>query len=206
MPRTETKHTTTFTRPGEVTYILPEPSSSTVTIILPPKSAWTSGSHWHESHTEYLRVIQGVAKVTIQNRTCTYRPSDGIITIPKFAVHEWSRVLDLEDSDVNNEELIVQEWTDPADGLKEVFFRNLNSVILERSGKGWFGSVVFMLQLWTIFHKLDNWPVILDGPFYVRWLLTHVVVGVGTRLGILCGLRAVYDEYTPKELIDRRSR
>ncbi|KAB8205514.1 hypothetical protein BDV34DRAFT_100097 [Aspergillus parasiticus] len=206
MPRTETKHTNTFTRPGEVTYILPEPSSSTVTIILPPKSSWTSGSHWHESHTEYLRVIQGAAKVTIQNRTYTYRPSDGVITIPKFAVHEWGRVLDLEDSDVNDEDLIVQEWTDPADGLKEVFFRNLNSVILERSGKGWFGSVVLMLQLWTIFHKLDNWPVILDGPFYVRWLLTHVVVGFGVRFGTLCGLRAVYDEYTPSELIDRRSR
>ncbi|KAE8323591.1 hypothetical protein BDV39DRAFT_195801 [Aspergillus sergii] len=185
MPRTETKHTNTFTRPGEVTYILPEPPSSTVTIILPPKSSWTSGSHWHESHTEYLRVIQGAAKVTIQNRTCTYRPSDGVITIPKFAVHEWSRVRNLDDSDVNDEDLIVQEWTDPADGLKEVFFRNLNSVILERSGKGWFGSVVFMLQLWTIFHKLDNWPVILDGPFYVRWLLTHVVVGFGARFGTL---------------------
>ena len=205
MPRTETKHTRTFTRPGEVTYILPEPSSSTVTIILPPKSPWTSGSHWHETHTEYLRVIKGAAKVTIQNRTCTYRASNGIITIPKFAVHEWSRVLE-DDSDFNDEELVVQEWTDPADGLKEVFFRNLNSVILEHTGKGWFGSVVFMLHLWTIFHRLDNWPVIVGGPFYVRWLLTHVVVGYGARVGALCGLRAVYDEYTPRELIDRRSR
>ncbi|KAE8398151.1 hypothetical protein BDV37DRAFT_37087 [Aspergillus pseudonomiae] len=204
MPRTETKHTNTFTRPGEVTYILPEPPSPTVTIILPPKSTWTSGSHWHENHTEYLRVIQGAARVTIQNRTSTYRPSDGIITIPKFAVHEWSRVLD-DDPDINDE-LIVREWTDPADGLKEVFFRNLNSVILGHTGKGWLGSVMFMLQLWTIFHRLDNWPVVLDGPFYTRWLLTHVVVGVGARLGAVCGLRAVYDEYTPRELIDRKSR
>ncbi|KAE8382693.1 hypothetical protein BDV26DRAFT_252987 [Aspergillus bertholletiae] len=204
MPRTETKSTNRFTRPSEVTYILPESASSTITIILPPKSPWTSGSHWHEGHTEYLRVIQGAAKVTIQSHTCTYRPSDGIITIPRFAVHEWSRVLERDDPDFDDE-LVVQEWTDPTDGLKEVFFRNLNSVILEHSGTGWFGSMGFILQLWTIFHGLDNWPVVVDGPFYVRWLLTHVAVGIGARFGALCGLRAVYDEYTPRELIDRRS-
>lgn len=55
---------------------------------------------------------------------------DGIITVPVNARHEWRRV------ENGGEELVVREWTDPEDGEKEVFFRNLNSVLLESQTPG----------------------------------------------------------------------
>lgn len=52
-------------------------------------------------------------------------PTDGTIRIDRFVAHEWKR------ASANGEEVVVQEWTDMADGAKEVFFRNLNSVIVD---------------------------------------------------------------------------
>ncbi|KAJ5585190.1 uncharacterized protein N7459_004990 [Penicillium hispanicum] len=208
MPRTTTKHLAALERPNHVTYTLPSsPSSPVVTISIPPNSSWTSGPHWHETHTEYLRVIQGTAKVALSGHTRIVRPSDGIIVIPKFAVHEWSRVdpagsggevFDAEET------LVVEEWTDPTDGLKNVFFRNLNGVILDETQGGkspprseWW----LTLQLWVIFHGLDNWPVVVDGPLWLRWIITHLILRLGVFVGKLWHLQAIYPEYTPDGLI-----
>jgi quercetin dioxygenase-like cupin family protein len=199
MPRTTTKDRSSFTRIGDVTYTLPSPafSSPVVTISLPPNSKWTSGLHWHETHTEYLAIIQGSALITLNSVTKTYTPSDGIIVIPRYARHEWRR------ASSSDEELIVQEWTDPEDGEKEVFFRNLSSVIEDATRDGKPNEWSLTHQLFVIFRALDNFPVLVDLSYVpvvgkgLEWAITHFVLGYAVLLGLVLGWKGVYPEYTP---------
>jgi quercetin dioxygenase-like cupin family protein len=199
MPRTTTKDRSSFTRPGDVTYSLPSPafSSPVVTITLPPNSKWTSGLHWHETHTEYLAIIQGSALITLNSVTKTYTPSDGIIVIPRYARHEWRR------ASSSDEELIVKEWTDPEDGEKEVFFRNLSSVIEDATKDRKPNEWSLTHQLFVIFRALDNFPVLVDLSYVpvvgkgLEWAITHFVLGYAVLLGLVLGWKSVYPEYTP---------
>ncbi|KAH7039766.1 uncharacterized protein B0I36DRAFT_357160 [Microdochium trichocladiopsis] len=177
--RTSTANQKVFTRPlpNAVTYDLSTPDQAT--IRLPPGSTWTSGPHWHDTHTEFLQVIKGRAEVILGFRGPGARgskgkgnggrdgsagaggeveeeeededgegvtvmpavtPLDGVVIIPRGTVHEWrrSRALlsrspqgDGEVQHEEEEELVVKEWTDPKDGQKETFFRNLNGIILD---------------------------------------------------------------------------
>ncbi|KAK5275752.1 hypothetical protein LTR40_012550, partial [Exophiala xenobiotica] len=104
-----------------------------VTITVPVGSAWTSGRHWHETHTEYLQVLQGRAFVTLGPRYQEYDSEDGAIEVPKFMVHEWRRHVwgEGEEDHQEDQDLIVREWTVPEDGKKEVFFRMLNFFLTE---------------------------------------------------------------------------
>src|SRR5690242_3345848 len=135
MPPTTMAHLISFTRPlpNGVTYTLPSPphTSPVVTITLPPHSTWTSGLHFPATHTEYLSIVKGTALVTLNGVTNTYTSSDGVITVPRYARHEWRRAPEIEE-----DELVVKEWTDPEDGEKEIFFRNLNSAILDATSNG----------------------------------------------------------------------
>jgi len=200
MARSNTRKIQEFTRAGSVTYSLSNPPYSTkeVTITLPEGSDWTSGLHWHETHTEYLLIVGGSALVTLDNVTKTFNSSDRIITIPRYARHEWKRATS------GGGPLIVKEWTDPADGQKEVFFRNLSSVIQDWVGASgpkqeWWLN----WQLWVCFRSLDNWPVLLSGKNVpvlggcFEWTVTHFVFLVATLFGKLLGLKGVYQEYTP---------
>lgn len=61
-------------------------------------------------------------------------PLDGVVIVPRGTVHEWRRSrapLSLAAGEEDEEELVVREWTDPKDGQKESFFRNLNGLILD---------------------------------------------------------------------------
>lgn len=201
--RTNTINKFTFTRPGDVVYEFPKYTSASckVRITLPPGSTWTSGPHWHEKRVEYFRVVQGAAWFTLNGEYKVYRPSDGNVPIPLFTVHEWGRAPEQEEGD-----LIVDEWTAPADSFKIAFFRNLNSVILDETGDGktpprseWW----LTLQLWVICHGLDNWPVFCRGLFGVQWVVTHVFLGLVALVGsAVWGLRAAYDEYTAQGIKD----
>jgi quercetin dioxygenase-like cupin family protein len=203
MSRSITRDRTIFTRAGSVTYALPSPafSSPVVTITLPPKSTWTSGLHWHEAHTEYLQIVRGTALVTLNNTTKTFTQEDGIITVPRFARHEWQRAT------TDGQELVVKEWTDPADGQKEVFFRNLSSVILDCTKAGPPNEWWLTLQLFVVFWGLDNYPVFVAlswlpfiGPM-LEWALTHFLLFVAMLAGKLVGLKSAYGEYTPGKLL-----
>ncbi|KAE9381242.1 hypothetical protein N431DRAFT_424829 [Stipitochalara longipes BDJ] len=202
MPRSITKDRTYFTRAGSVTYALPSPpfSSPVVTITLPPKSTWTSGLHWHESHTEYLQIVRGSALVTLNNITQVFTSENGIITVPRFARHEWQR------ASTEGEDLVVKEWTDPADGQKEVFFRNLSSVILDCTKDGPPKEWWLTWQLFVVFWGLDNYPVFLKMAWVpligslLEWALTHVLLVAAVFAGKIIGLRSVYGEYTPSTL------
>ena len=170
-----------------------------VTIKLPPRSTWTSGLHWHEFHTEFLSILQGTALVTLGSSTKTYDPGDGPIRVDRFTVHEWRRLPPAEDPDAGVE-LIVQEWTDPADGEKELFFRNLNSVILDAmtskpSLLQWMPTGLWIdWQVMVICHGYDNYPVFV-GTGTLRGLVTHAWLFLVAIVGRFYGLRASYDEY-----------
>jgi len=208
--------------PKAVTYDLSTPDC--VTITVPVSSRWTSEPHWHETHTEYLQVLQGRAYVRLGHVCREYGSDDGVVKVPRFTVHEWHRTARPQDQ----QDLIVREWTAPADGQKEVFFRVLNSFLTEPSPsslfevplqsffalppmpawvRGWMEDWIVVLQLFVVFRSWDNWPVLGlmgdDGGWlwsWLSWLATHVVMGVCSAVGHVLGLRGMYSEYVPEEL------
>ena len=200
LPRTTTYNLQVFTRPPptSVTYDLTTPNVALITV--PATSTWTSSPHWHETHTEYLEILQGTALVTLGRVTKPHTPSDGIVTVPRNTVHEWRRAAP------GGEDLVVREWTDPSDGQKEVFFRMLNSFLTEpEPGRlhrfpvrlpGW---MVVTVQMMLIFRACDNWPVV-GKEGVVGWVLMRVVFGVAGVLGAVMGLKGVYPEYVDDDL------
>lgn len=115
-------------------------------------------------------------------------PADGVVVVPRGTVHEWRR----SQTQRVEEELVVKEWTDPKDGQKEGFFRNLNGIILDAlasearahaerqqdhhynnggtgrgRGRGGGGLLSWRmrtldLELNNLFWRMDNWPLVLD--------------------------------------------
>lgn len=131
--------------PSAVRYDLSEPYQTTIT--LPPGSTWSSGLHWHESHTEYLEVIQGAVQVFLEGKTQIIRakrptpgsadPVNTVVCIPRYAWHQWQRAPVAPLSEASNvidcsqdEDAVVVERTEPADIDKSIFFWNLNGVII----------------------------------------------------------------------------
>ncbi|KAF3761721.1 hypothetical protein M406DRAFT_295403 [Cryphonectria parasitica EP155] len=161
--------------PNAVVYDLSEEGQ--VTITLPVGSTWTSGLHWHEDHVEYLRVLKGSVRVTIGDQTLTISAEgegDGDevaqVKVDRNVWHEWGRADTYAD-----QEVVVVERTEPEDGLKAVFFWNLNGVILRGAGfvcppymSAWVHGVLVdawvTLGLFVVFRELDNFPVFLDVP------------------------------------------
>ncbi|KAI6085870.1 hypothetical protein F4821DRAFT_143911 [Hypoxylon rubiginosum] len=201
-PRTRRTNQDTFTRPSPaaVTYDLSERRHATIRV--PPGSAWTSGPHWHVAHTEFLQVLSGTALVTLAGLDLRVEPGDDVVMVPRGVVHEWRRAdVDpwrLKDS----EELVVREWTEPSDGAKEVFFRNLNGLILDEAasnrsegGSSWSGALL-ELELWNLFWRADNYPVVLGlGGGWIGAAATRVLMGAAVALGWVLGRPGVYDEY-----------
>ncbi len=198
LSRTNTTSRKAFTRPGQVTYSFDHSDPNATIITLPPRSSWTSGLHWHETHTEYLRVIRGAACVRLQGKTSIITPEDGLVTIPAFVKHEWMRA----STHGSDEDLVVKEWTSPADGEKEIFFRNLSSVIQEDYRNAWIPvGWLITLQLFVIFGALDNYPIFVEG-WAERWV-TYVVLWVAGFVGRGLGLRGWYVEYSPAHVLNK---
>lgn len=116
-----------------------------------------------------------------------------------------------------NDDVIVEEWTAPADISKPLFFWNLNGVLTSPASS--FGSrwLPMPLQLFVIFNTLDNYPVFLPLEGHVvtpwvgedvglkveRWveyLIALFVLRVAGLVGGLVGVEAVSEERTPREL------
>lgn len=210
--------------PNGVTYDLT--SSAHVTISLPPTSTWSSGLHWHETHTEYLKVVQGSIKVRVGNTeriisaTATSQPE---IKVDKYVWHEWRR------AELGGEEVVVIERTDPADGEKALFFWNLNGVILNlpktmnqpssflsRCPKVVADLLLTMLielNLMVIFAHLDNVPAFFNFPssklrignilpvrvlVVIEWFVSHLILSLAALLGWMLGLQPVTRRYTPQ--------
>ena len=197
-----------ITRQGSlaVIYDLSKPYQTTIT--LPVGSSWTSGLHWHETHDEYLHVLQGSIRVRLGSSTHILHVGQQA-KVSRFWRHEWSR------ADVSTgEEVIVLERTEPADDEKHLFFWNLNGVILSSKGERWWSEWLIMLRLFMIFYTLDNWPVLCEMSYVRRsasgvlaakiesWI-TRVVLASAVLLGGLLGLEAVDTRLTPPELMCR---
>ncbi|KAF3044374.1 hypothetical protein E8E12_009826 [Didymella heteroderae] len=225
------------------------------TIALPRHSAWTSGLHFHATHTEYLRLIKGAIFVELNNKmkfisalvggevdgTGQLVQSGLIIEVPRYAFHNWGRLEHHNDSARSpgrraqhedilpedwTEEVIVEEWTDPSDIAKPLFFWNLNGIITapgeailpkrQSLAKGLLGSLWVDLQLFLVFWELDNWPVFnvfrtispaSDSHLCTLRVLdaTKMLVSFGALLlaklfGTLLGLKAVEKRRTPDAL------
>lgn len=103
--------------------------------------------------------------------------------------------------------LLVREWSDPKDGQKEVFFRNLAGIVFDSPSGPWKSQVHKMLgnwwmewQLWVVFGSLDNYPAIFGGKWKsIEFVAVHILCMVLRFLGTAVGLRGEYDEYTPSE-------
>jgi hypothetical protein len=226
------------------------------TISLPRRSAWTSGLHFHASHTEYLRLVKGAIFVQIGGQTKLISALKGgevdsssgellseglVVEVPRFARHNWGRLEHYnklyrsgnqgiskqwslpEDWD---EEAVVEEWTDPIDVGKPLFFWNLNGIITapsdsvlprrQRMARSFLGGLWIDLQLFVVFWELDNWPVFVDlrkqlslrssqGQLTAMTDAAEVVASFIALLfariiGILLGLKAVSQQRTPDAL------
>jgi hypothetical protein len=157
----------------------------------------------------------------------------GIVEIPRFRRHCLGRGLTsvssisqyllnvpiLNTSTVPGEgewdlDLVVQEWTSPLDGQKEIFFRNLAGVISEPKPAwvwGWVWGLWIELQIWVVGGELDNYPAVFGGRWgkgtlALEWVIVRAMcLGAGI-LGGMVGLRGVYEEYTPVELRNGKER
>jgi uncharacterized cupin superfamily protein len=81
-------------------------------MTIPKGSTWSPGAHWHENYTEYTRVIKGRVKFTIGGVVSVKGPEDGVVTFPKYVVHDFCR------ADVDGEgDVVIEEWTDPGTSM-----------------------------------------------------------------------------------------
>jgi hypothetical protein len=144
--------------------------------------------------------------VTIGDTTAVFGPEDGVLTIPRYTLHEFGRADDaVEGAPSRDVDLRIREWTRPADGDKEVFFRNILGVLIDREA-GLLGNVKLLLALFVVMDAHDNYPVVVRGPGFlgerarslVRRGVTYSVLGGLGVLGRLLGFEGSYAEYTPE--------
>lgn len=223
------------------------------TIALPRRSEWTSGLHFHAVHTEFLRLVQGSIFVKLDGETTVLSAKAGgqvsirtgrliksglEIEIPKYMRHNWGRAdhyltsrrtlpagVRVHRPKDTDEEAVVEEWTDPSDITKLLFFWNLNGVItsppvtlsgMQTVAKTILGGWWVPFQLFIIFWDLDNWPIFLNmehtsepflpkgiGMRLERWvdhIATYIVLSIAKALGCILDMKAVKQERTPDEL------
>lgn len=206
--------------PSAVTYDLSTPGS--VKITLPPTSTWSSGLHWHETHVEYLKVVRGSVRVRLGDTWQTVTAENGEqpeVRVDRYVWHEWQR------AEPGGDEVVVVERTDPVDNEKAVFFWNLNGVILNAPKllddhtslvsrlPSMFRAVALdfwiTLNLFVIFHYMDNFPVFANAPSFtpsfiprailvrVDWLISHFALYFASWIGWALGLQPARREYTP---------
>jgi hypothetical protein len=108
-------------------------------------------------------------------------------------------------------DLVIVESTDPADRDKEVFFRQVISLLGEMEGGG-IGEIAWMLlRSCVVFYGHDNYPVMLKVTRRfgdrlgkgLEWVITHSILILAAILGRFVGLKSTYDEYTSIELRER---
>ncbi|RDW61633.1 hypothetical protein BP5796_11525 [Coleophoma crateriformis] len=198
--RTVTRDRLVFDFPehGGLAFPTPASGSQVVTIRFHARSTARTGLHWHESHTEYVRVVRGVAQVTLGRDSFPVRASDGMLTIPRGVWHEYGRAVEAE----GEGELVLEEWTEPEDGLKWRFFRNVLGVIADSGVMESPGAARGLWTLWqllVVFSVHDNYPVLVkQGGFLSRWL-TYSVLWLAHWSGWVVGLKGSYEEYVSED-------
>lgn len=190
MPRTITRDWQEFIRPGVIYRFHQGPKAHITSITVLQGSDWSSDLHWHETHREFLKIIQGTALITIGSTTRSYTASDGLIIVERGVLHEWKRDL------ADDQSLIVEEWTDPMDGEKELFFRNICSSIIDLTGASTMTDLnsmlpldwVIKLQILVIFRAYDNYPVLYRGR--LMKVSTYLVLFLAAWIGLAFRIEA----------------
>ncbi|ETN46924.1 uncharacterized protein HMPREF1541_01113 [Cyphellophora europaea CBS 101466] len=167
-------------------------------LTLPPGSKWSPEPHWHERYTEYICCVSGRLLIRLDGVDKVVTPADGPQTVNKYVVHEFMRADAFGYANANaegeDEDVMVDEWTDPADGVKHVFFRNLLGVLQDQEYFGkWFGP-----QALLVCSRYDNYNVLWGG--WGRWAVTHGMFALVEAVAVVVGLKPWYAEYTPERL------
>ncbi|ORX95545.1 hypothetical protein BCR34DRAFT_498364 [Clohesyomyces aquaticus] len=210
------------------------PSNTKTTIKLPRGSQWTSGPHFHTQSTEYLRLIRGAIFVNLEtstkilSRSTENAEEEIVVEILPYMRHEWD-LLPGEDYDA-----VVEEWTVPQSISKPLFFWNICGILhpttattmkrvrelpaRQKFVKRVIGDDNWMtLQLFVVFWKLDNWPVLVDicatpselhlgqtagvaVQHGIEYAWTVFVLMVAAIIGWMIGLEAVSEDRTPRDL------
>ncbi|GLB39815.1 hypothetical protein LshimejAT787_0703250 [Lyophyllum shimeji] len=129
--------------------------------------------HWHETHDEIIRVVEGRMEIMLGASVREYTPEDGDVRIPKGVVHS------LRTSE--GVKCTFYERTDPMDDQKEIFFRNL-------LGKGAMSTNLFDAML--IFYHGDAVPAF---PVHFARIEKFFVTLVGGYIAPLLGYRRKYE-------------
>ncbi|KAF9728822.1 hypothetical protein PMIN02_001359 [Paraphaeosphaeria minitans] len=167
--------------------------------IAPKGSKFQVGAHWHEDYDEYMRIVQGRAKIRLGSTWKVFTPEDGEIKIPRMVVHDICRAdRDAKPGEGDDEDMIIEEWSDPFDGAKEMFFRHIFSVTVDKDVFGW----KLPLQQLLIMISADGYIEIVPGP--AGWYITHGLYAALKPVTKLLGLKPFHDEYTPSRLADVR--
>ena len=231
---TSTTHLSTFTFPPPDVGSLSLHDPSKTDLKIPVGSTWTSGRHWHDDHVESWKVLSGAMLITINNNSFVVTGESPTVAIPCKARHElmrWdcpgrtdhqsaaqaafrkemlSRGLSRELEKLGAQQVEAEESTMPADGEKEIFFRNLLSVISEpRTGR--LGEVLRFFHILLIYQRLDARMVILDmgaeddngWRAMVEEIIWWLFAGTASLVGALFGLEPVSEAYTPAPLASR---
>jgi hypothetical protein len=210
--------------------------------------------HFHTRHTEYLRLVKGATYVRLDGedkilsaiaggeinlRTGMLEKKGLVVKVDKYVRHEWKRAdawyarrrsvgAKIARPEDVGEEVVVEEYTDPSDLGKPLFFWNLNGIItatedggltvMQRVVRFVVGGWWIHFQLLVVFWELDNWPVFWDlrgmmrqflglGPWVcwhvgrrLEYAMTFVVLFAAKVLGWCIGVRAVEQRRTPDEL------
>lgn len=167
-----------------------------VRITLPEKSTFTVGAHWHERHIEYFKVTKGRLAVKRGGVVEVVTPDSGVQRVDRFVVHDfWRADKDLSEEDKDAGDVITEEWTDPMDGIKQVFFRNVFSVVQDAEKFwGWWTY----LQALTVISTYDEFLDILPGR--LSYTTTHILYAGVRAIAPLIGLSPWHEEYTPTRL------
>jgi hypothetical protein len=96
-------------------------------------------------------------------------------------------------------EIIVEEWSTPEDGDKEIFFRNMSGVLGEKN-EGWLSPVFAVVNLMIIMRDHDGYPAVLGGNLmWLEWYLINFIFWIAGCVGAFLGMKGTYEEYTPVE-------
>ncbi|KAK5946121.1 hypothetical protein PMZ80_000261 [Knufia obscura] len=165
-------------------------------ITLPEKSTWTPGLHWHEQHIEYFKVVKGRVLIRLDGVLKLVTPDDGPQRVDRFVVHEFMRADYSKPVDEKDPgEVVTEEWTDPADGVKHVFFRNLFGIL--EDSKAYWKSWTYLQAAYVAAH-CDDWRQVVPGR--LSWASTHAIYAAVRGVGGVLGLKLWQEEYTPEEL------
>ncbi|KAL0946217.1 hypothetical protein HGRIS_012476 [Hohenbuehelia grisea] len=152
--------------------------------------------HYHETHDEIFRVIEGRIEYTFgvsganlkgspnahlssKYEKKVFTPEDGEIVIPRGTIHGIRGIGEL---------CIFEEKTDPMDEEKELFFRNIFAA-------GGMSANVF--AVFQVFYYGDTIPVLPTG---LRWMERSLVTFLGYHVAPKLGFKLKYDNSKAKTL------